>query len=147
MDDNSTDKNGLFRLTWRTLGWVAGLNIIPTLLVFGMSGSMLLALFLWLWAFLPYSLAGSTSPLLRASVADRFVVLFAASFITGLLSFFVLIPSNALSSIAKLLISFAFGLAVPIIDVSYFIMYQFNAYRDRTGAKFSSLWEMDPTDI
>lgn len=134
-----------FRLTWRTFWYVAGINLLPFIMAIPMFGARFATAF-WFVLILPYSIAGSLSPLLRMSFSSRLICQMFLAFAFASIALFAFTDKGISDPVtAIVIIGFAmFGL--PIIDASYAVRYRFSFWRQRTGKGLDAFFETDPED-
>ena len=134
-----------FRITWRTFWYVAGINVLPFIMAGPMFGARFSTGF-WFVLILPYSIAGSLSPLLRMSFSSRLICQMVLAFACASIALFAITDTGASDPVtAMVIIGFAmFGL--PIIDASYSVLYTFSFWRERTGKGLDAFFETDPDD-
>ena len=145
MSGATPGKTRLFRLTWPTLAWVVGLNVIPALIAYPFFGLAYGTAF-WFIVILPYSICGSLSPLLRASFQDRLVLLGCLVLLAGLVFMFLIASFGVTSPATAIAILFFATVAVPVIDGANVALYRYPTFRDQNGKTMSDFFETDPTN-
>lgn len=131
------------RLSWRTFWWVAGINTLPSIMLVPLFGAGFAA-GLWFVALLPYSIAGSLSPLLKMSFSHRLLCQGFMAFVFASIALFGLTDVGLSDPATAVFLIGLAGFGLPVIDASYSLRSNFHSFRTRTGGGLEAFFATDP---
>ena len=146
MAEGSSHGRGVFRLEWRTLFWVAGINILPTLISYPFFGPGF-TFGLWMIALLPASIASSLSPLLRIPFKYKLMLLAGLACVSSFIVFFVLTTLAADYPLRASGLVAASTIILPFIDACNAVQYQYQMAKRKGVNSLSEFFDRDPATL